>query len=266
MTKNFLGIFLSILGACALTVIALHRDEPVNALWILTAAVCVYLLGYRFYAAWIAAKVLSVDASRATPAERHDNGRDFVPTHRWIVFGHHFAAIAGPGPLVGPTLAAQFGYLPGTLWIIVGAVLGGCVQDMTILLLSTRRDGRSLGQMARDELGPLGGFAALIGTLLIMIILIAVLGLVVVNAMKHSPWATSTVFATIPIAVLVGFYLRNVRPGRVLEASLIGVALLLLAVIGGGMINGNEALRPLFDFDGKPLAAFVIGYGFIAAV
>jgi len=225
LAKNILGIFLSILGACALTVIALHRDEPVNALWILTAAVCVYLLGYRFYAAWIAAKVLSVDPSRATPAERHDNGRDFVPTHRWIVFGHHFAAIAGPGPLVGPTLAAQFGYLPGTLWIMVGAVLGGCVQDMTILFLSTRRDGRSLGQMARDELGPFGGFAALIGTLMIMIILIAVLGLVVVNAMKHSPWATSTVFATVPIAILVGLYLRRWRPGRVLEGSALGVAL-----------------------------------------
>ena len=157
-----------------------------------------------------------------------------MPTHRWIVFGHHFAAIAGPGPLIGPTLAAQFGYLPGTLWILVGAVLGGCVQDMTILFLSTRRNGRSLGQMARDELGPVGGFAAIIGTLTIMIILIAVLGLVVVNAMKHSPWATATVFATIPIAMLVGLYLRNIRPGRVLEASLIGVALLLLAVVGGG--------------------------------
>src|SRR3954471_18212697 len=198
MTKNFLGIFLSILGAGALTMIALHRDEPVNALWILTAAVCVYLLGYRFYSAWVVAKVLSADAGRATPALRHDNGRDFVPTHRWIVFGHHFAAIAGPGPLVGPTLAAQFGYLPGTLWIMAGAVLGGCVQDMTILFLSTRRDGRSLGQMARDELGPLGEWAAMVGTMLIMLILIAVLGLVVVNAMKHSPWATSTVFATVP--------------------------------------------------------------------
>ncbi len=160
-----------------------------------------------------------------------------MPTHRWIVFGHHFAAIAGPGPLIGPTLAAQFGYLPGTLWILVGAVLGGCVQDMTILFLSTRRDGRSLGQMARDELGPVGGFAALIGTLTIMIILIAVLGLVVVNAMKHSPWATSTVFATIPIAMLIGLYLRNIRPGRVLEGSLIGVALLLLRVVGGGWVD-----------------------------
>ena len=266
LAKNIMGIILSILGACALTVIALHRDEPVNALWIVTAAVCVYLLGYRFYSAWIASKVLSVDASRATPAERHDNGRDFVPTHRWIVFGHHFAAIAGPGPLVGPTLAAQFGYLPGTLWIMVGAVLGGCVQDMTILLLSTRRDGRSLGQMARDELGPFGGFAALIGTLMIMIILIAVLGLVVVNAMKHSPWATSTVFATVPIAILVGIYLRRWRPGRVLEASVIGVALVLFAVVSGGWIDASPALHSFFDFPAVPLAGFVIVYGWLAAI
>src|SRR6202007_3236537 len=207
-----------------------------------------------FYAAWVAARVLSVDPSRATPAERHDNGRDFVPTHRWIVFGHHFAAIAGPGPLVGPTLAAQFGYLPGTLWIIAGAVLGGCVQDMTILMLSTRRDGRSLGQMARDELGPFGGFAALIGTLAIMIILIAVLGLVVVNAMKHSPWASSTVFATVPIALLVGVYLRLWRPGRVLEGSLIGVSLIALSVFGGGWIDQQPGLRPLFDHPGNALA------------
>jgi carbon starvation protein len=266
LAKNILGILLSILGAFALTVIALHRDEPVNALWIVTAAICVYLLGYRFYAAWIAAKVLAVDPSRATPAERHDNGRDFVPTHRWIVFGHHFAAIAGPGPLVGPTLAAQFGYLPGTLWIMVGAVLGGCVQDMTILFLSTRRDGRSLGQMARDELGPFGGFAALVGTLMIMIILIAVLGLVVVNAMKHSPWASSTVFATVPIAILVGLYLRTWRPGRVLEASAIGVALVLFAVIGGGWIDSSPALHDFFDFQPVPLAGFVIVYGWLAAI
>jgi carbon starvation protein len=264
--KNIAGVILAIVGTIALTIIALHRHEPVNALWIVTAAVCVYLLGYRFYAAWIAARVLSVDPSRATPAERHDNGRDFVPTHRWIVFGHHFAAIAGPGPLVGPTLAAQFGYLPGTLWIIAGAVLGGCVQDMTILMLSTRRDGRSLGQMARDELGPFGGFAALIGTLLIMIILIAVLGLVVVNAMKHSPWATSTVFATVPIAILVGFYLRRWRPGRVLEASILGVALVLFAVIGGGWIDNNPTLRAAFDFPAVPLAGFVIVYGWLAAI
>jgi carbon starvation protein len=264
--KNIAGVILAVVGAIALTIVALHRHEPVNALWIVTAAVCVYLLGYRFYAAWIAAKVLTVDSSRATPAERYDNGRDFVPTHRWIVFGHHFAAIAGPGPLVGPTLAAQFGYLPGTLWIIAGAVLGGCVQDMSILLLSTRRDGRSLGQMARDELGPLGGFAALIGTLLIMIILIAVLGLVVVNAMKHSPWATSTVFATVPIAILVGLYLRRWRPGRVLEASVLGVALVLFAVISGGWIDNNPLLRAAFDFPAVPLAGFVIVYGWLAAI
>src|SRR5579872_7470638 len=225
--NKIVGVLLAAAGAVALAGIALHRQEPINALWIVTAAVCIYALGYRFYAAWVAARVLAVDPSRATPAERFDNGRDFMPTNRWIAFGHHFAAIAGPGPLVGPTLAAQFGYLPGTLWILVGAVLGGCVQDMTILLLSTRRDGRSLGQMARDELGPCGGFAALIGTLLIMILLIAVLGLVVVNAMKHSPWSTATIFATIPVAILVGLHLRRLRPGRILEASLLGLALVL---------------------------------------
>ena len=254
-----------LIGAFAVGGIAVHRGETINAMWIVVAAICVYAIGYRFYSAWVAARVLSVDATRATPAIRLNNGRDFVPTHRWIVFGHHFAAIAGPGPLIGPTLAAQFGYLPGTLWILVGAVLGGCVQDMTILFLSTRRNGRSLGQMARDELGPVGGYAAMIGTLMIMIILIAVLGLVVVNAMKHSPWATSTVFATIPIAILVGFYLRNIRPGRVLEASLIGVAC-CCSRSSAAADQRHEGLRTLFDFDGQPLAWFVIGYGFVAAV
>src|SRR3984957_13706777 len=213
------GIALAVVGGFALGGIALYRQEPINSLWIVVAAVCIYLLGYRFYSAWIAAKVYLVDPTRATPAERLNNGRDFVPTKRWVAFGHHFAAIAGPGPLVGPTLAAQFGYLPGTLWILVGSVLGGCVQDMTMLFLSTRRNGCSLGQMAREELGRVGGYAAIVGTLVIMIILVAVLGLVVVNAMKHSPWATATVFATIPIAILVGLYMRNLRPGRVLEAS-----------------------------------------------
>ena len=266
MMRKAFWILVSVLGAVAVGGIAIHRGETINAMWIVVAAICVYSLGYRFYSAWVAAKVLSVDPTRATPALRLNNGRDFVPTHRWIVFGHHFAAIAGPGPLIGPTLAAQFGYLPGTLWILVGGVLGGCVQDMTILFLSTRRNGRSLGQMARDELGPVGGFAAMLGTLTIMIILIAVLGLVVVNAMKHSPWATSTVFATIPIAVLVGLYLRNIRPGRVLEGSLIGLALLLFAVVGGGWIDSHPTLRELFNLQGKALAWFVIGYGFIAAV
>ena len=265
MNKLF-GVLLAVIGSFAVGGIALHRDEPINALWIISAAVCIYLLGYRFYAAWIAARVLSVDASRATPAERLDNGRDFVPTHRWIAFGHHFAAIAGPGPLVGPTLAAQFGYLPGTLWILVGSVLGGCVQDMVILFLSTRRNGRSLGQMARDELGPIGGLAALVGTLLIMVILIAVLALVVVNAMKHSPWATSTVFATIPIAILVGFYLRRWRPGRVVEGSILGVALVFLGVFAGGWVDHHPLIRSWFDYPAVPLAEFVIAYGWLAAI
>ena len=259
-------LLLAVLGAISLAQIAVFRGETVNAFWLLAAAVCVHVLAYRFYAAWIAARVLVIDPTRATPAERLDDGRDFVPTHRWIAFGHHFAAIAGPGPLIGPTLAAQFGYLPGTLWILAGGVLGGAVQDMVTLFLSTRRDGRSLGQMARDELGPIGGGAALVGTLLIMLILIAVLGLVVVNAMKHSPWATSTVAATIPIALLVGLYLRYVRPGRVLEGTALGLLLLASAVLGGGWVSTHETLAPVFDHDPLPLAGAVIVYGFAAAV
>ncbi|MDD5181249.1 MAG: carbon starvation CstA family protein [Gallionellaceae bacterium] len=271
MTNNkifpaFLWMAIALLGAAALGGIALNRGESINALWFVTAALCVYAIAYRFYAAWIAASVLIIDPTRATPAERLNNGHDYMPTNRWIVFGHHFAAIAGPGPLVGPTLAAQFGYLPGTLWILIGAVLGGCVQDMVTLFFSMRRNGKSLGQMARDELGAIGGIAALIATLLIMIILIAVLGLVVVNAMKHSPWATSTVAATIPIAMLVGLYMRNIRPGRVLEGSLLGIILLLLAVAGGGWIDHQPGLRELFDHPGLPLAWAVIGYGFAAAI
>ncbi|HZV99682.1 MAG TPA: carbon starvation CstA family protein [Methylophilaceae bacterium] len=264
--KQLLWVAVAILGASAVGGIALHRGESINAIWFITAAVCVYALAYRFYSAWIAARVLMVDHTRATPAERFDNGRDFVPTNKWVVFGHHFAAIAGPGPLVGPTLAAQFGYLPGTLWILIGAVLGGAVQDMVTLFLSTRRDAKSLGQMARDELGPVGGAAALIGTFAIMIILIAVLGLVVVNAMKHSPWATSTVAATIPIAMIVGLYMRNFRPGQVLEASALGVIMLLLAVVGGGWIDHHEGIRGLFDHEGLTLAWWIIAYGFAAAI
>ena len=264
--KNTIWFAIAVLGAFALSAIALNRGESINALWLITAAVCIYAIAYRFYAAWIAAKVLVIDETRATPAERLENGRDFLPTNKWVVFGHHFAAIAGPGPLVGPTLAAQFGYLPGTLWILIGAVLGGAVQDMVTLFFSTRRNGRSLGQMARDEIGVIGGTAALVGTLLIMIILIAVLGLVVVNAMKHSPWATATVAATIPIAMIIGIYMRNIRPGRVLEASAIGVVLLLLSVFAGGWIDHNESLRVFFDHDGLPLAYAIIVYGFAAAV
>ena len=266
ITNIVIGVGLAVVGAGAVGGIALHRGETINTLWFITAAVCIYVLGYRVYAAWIAARVLVVDETRATPAERVNNGRDFIPTNKWVVFGHHFAAIAGPGPLIGPTLAAQFGYLPGTLWILFGAVLGGAVQDMTTLFFSTRRNGRSLGQMARDELGPVGGIAALVGTLVIMIILIAVLGLVVVNAMKHSPWATFTVAMTIPVAVLVGVYMRNIRPGRVLEGSLLGLGLLLLSVFAGGWIDQNATLAAIFDHDGLTLAWFVIAYGFIAAV
>lgn len=266
ITKKILWGLLAILGAYAVSVIAIHRGESINALWLITAALCIYAIAYRFYAAWIAAKVLVIDETRATPAERLDNGRDFIPTNKWIVFGHHFAAIAGPGPLVGPTLAAQFGYLPGTLWILVGAVIGGAVQDMVTLFFSMRRNGRSLGQMARDEIGVIGGTAALVGTFLIMIILIAVLGLVVVNAMKHSPWATSTVAATIPIAMIVGIYMRNLRPGRVLEASAIGLGLLLFSVLAGGWVDHHPILRVWFDHDGLPLAYAIILYGFAAAV
>jgi len=264
--KNIIWAAVAILGAYALSGIALNRGESINALWLITAAVCIYAIAYRFYAAWIAAKVLALDETRATPAERLDNGRDFLPTNKWVVFGHHFAAISGPGPLIGPTLAAQFGYLPGTLWILIGVVLGGAVQDMVVLFASTRRNGRSLGQMAREEIGSIGGNAALIGTFMIMIILIAVLGLVVVNAMKHSPWATSTVAATIPIAMIIGLYMRSIRPGRVLEASAIGLILLLLSVVAGGWIDQDAGLRELFNHGGLPLAFAIITYGFAAAV
>lgn len=260
-----LWIMVALLGASALGGIALNRGETINSVWFVTAAVCVYALGYRFYSAFLATRVLMLDATRATPAERFNDGRDFVPTPRWVVFGHHFAAIAGPGPLIGPTLAAQFGYLPGTLWIIIGAVLGGCVQDFIILFCSLRREGRSLGQMARDELGAIGGTAASLGVMCIMIILIAVLGLVVVNAMKHSPWATSTVGATIPIAMLIGIYMRYLRPGRVIEATALGVSLLLGAVLIGGQVDSSP-LAGWFDYEAPQLAMMVIGYGFAAAV
>ncbi|MDD5126422.1 carbon starvation CstA family protein, partial [Methylovulum sp.] len=266
LQQTFIWLTIAIIGASAIGGIAIQRGESINALWFVTAALCVYAIAFRFYAAWIAATVLVVDDTRATPAERLDNGHDFTPTNKWIVFGHHFAAIAGPGPLVGPTLAAQFGYLPGTLWILFGSVLGGCVQDMVTLFMSTRRDAKSLGQMARDELGALGGTAALIATFTIMIILIAVLGLVVVNAMKHSPWATFTVSATIPIAIIVGFYMRHFRPGQVLEASAIGVALLLLSVAAGGWIDHHPIMRVWFDHEGLTLAWWVMAYGFAAAI
>ena len=253
-------------GAYGLGLIAFARGERrPSVLWFIIAAVCVYAIGYRFYSRFIADRVLELDDSQPTPAVRLANGRDYVPTPRWVTFGHHFAAIAGPGPLVGPVLAAQFGYLPSTLWIVIGAVLGGCVQDFVILGYSLKRDGRSLGRMARDEIGPLGGATALAGVLLIMVILIAVLGLVVVNAMKHSVWATSTVTATVPIAMFVGLYMTWLRPGRVVEGSAIGVILIVLAVMGGRYVAELGGAR-WFDLGAPQLAAWIIAYGFLASV
>src|SRR5262245_35360697 len=258
-------IVVSLLGALALSVVALNRDEPVNSIWIVTAAVCVYAIGYRFYAKFIATKVMRLHVRRAAPGERLRNGHDFEPTNKWIVFGHHFAAIAGPGPLVGPTLAAQFGYLPGTLWIIFGAVLAGCVQDFVILFCSMRRDGKSLGQMAREEIGKVGGFTALVTVLLIMIILLAVVALVVVNALKGSPWGTFTIAATMPIAIFMGLYLRYLRPGRVREISVIGFVLVVLSIFGGQWVAESATWAPWFTLSGIALAWAVIIYGFCAS-
>src|SRR6195256_1648269 len=227
-------------AAICLSAIALNRGEHLSSLWLVLAAACSYAIGYRFYAKFISARVMALDDKRATPAERLRNGHDYVPTNKWIVFGHHFAAIAGPGPLVGPVLAAQFGYLPGTLWIIVGAVLGGAVQDFVTLFASMRRDGKSLGQMAREEIGKVGGFIALITVLLIMIILLAVVGLVVVNALKGSPWGTFTIAATMPIALFMGLYLRYWRPGKVLECSAIGFVLVMLSIVGGQWVSQSS--------------------------
>jgi carbon starvation protein len=252
-------------GGGALAAIALSRGEPVNGLFFVVAAGGTYLVAYRFYSAFIAAKVLSLDGTRATPAERLDDGRDFVPTNRWVVLGHHFAAIAGPGPLVGPTLAAQFGYLPGTLWLVAGAVLGGCVQDFVILFFSLRRDGRSLGQIARDEVGRRAGLLAMVSVLAIMVILLAVVALVVVNALKHSPWGAFTLAMTIPIAILMGLYMRFLRPGRVLEASAIGLALVMFAVVAGQWVAQSPAWAPVFTLTGPALALVVIVYGFAAS-
>ena len=284
--RVLLWIAVAVFGALALATIALHRKEHVSALWLVTAAVCTYALGYRFYSKFIAAKVLALNPQRATPAERLENGRDFVPTNKWVVFGHHFAAIAGPGPLVGPVLAAQFGYLPGTLWILIGAVFGGCVQDFVILLFSVRRDGKSLTAMAKEEIGPVGGIVAYTSVISILIILLAVCALVVVNALKQSPWGTFTIAMTIPIALLMGIYLRRIRPGRVLETSAVGFVLVMAAVVGGKWAATSQALVPaarwfvddrlLPHFTLEPLsaaltlsaaglAAAIIVYGFAAS-
>src|SRR2546421_2668511 len=257
---------IALAGAGAMAWLALSHGETINAAWLLTAAVCSYVVAYRFYSKMIASKVFALDANRTTPAERLNDGRDYVPTNRWIVFGHHFAAIAGPGPLVGPTLAAQFGYLPGIIWIIVGVVLGGAVQDFVILASSVRRNGKSLGQMAREEIGPVAGFTALVAVLGIMIVLLAVLGLVVVNALKSSPWGTVTIGLTIPIALLMGVYLRWIRPGRVLEASAAGIILIICALFVGRWVGEHPTLGPAFTLSGTTVAIAIMVYSFAASV
>src|SRR5581483_12012195 len=255
----------AVAGALAMATIALRRGESINAIWLVIAAVCVYALGYPFFSKFVAAKVLALNAMRATPAERLEDGRDFVPTNKWVVFGHHFAAIAGPGPLVGPVLAAQFGYLPGTLWVLAGAVFGGCVQDFVILAFSVRRDGKSMTEMAKDEIGRVGGFVGYLAVISIIVILLGVVALVVVNALKSSPWGTFTIAMTIPIALLMGIYLRRIRPGKVMEASLIGFALVMLSIWGGQWVAQDPVAAGLFTFTGPTLAILIIIYGFAAS-
>src|SRR6201993_1085166 len=252
-------------GVLSVATIAIHRGEEINAMWLVVAAVCSYALGYRFYSKFIAARVLTLDALRATPAERLENGRDFVRTNKWVVFGHHFAAIAGPGPLVGPVLAAQFGYLPGTLWILAGAVFGGCVQDFVILLFSVRRDGKSLTEMAKSEIGRLGGFVAYVAVISIIVVLLGVCALIVVNALKASPWGTFTIAMTIPIALFMGLYLRRIRPGKVLESSVLGFVLVLLAIWGGQWASHTPAVGQYFTLSASTLAILIIVYGFAAS-
>jgi len=256
----------SLLGAAAFGVLALARGETISAAWLLTAAVCTYVVAYRFYSKFLATKVFGLDPRRATPAERFNNGHDFVPTNRWVLFGHHFAAIAGAGPLVGPVLAAQFGFLPGTLWLVIGVVLGGAVQDFTILFCSLRRDGKSLGQMAKEEVSKVTGVTAMIAVLAIMIILLAVLALIVVNALRASPWGLFTIACTIPIALLMGWWMKRWRPGKVGEASVIGALLLLLALVGGGSVASHPGLAAAFTHSGTSITGMMIAYGFIASV
>ncbi|HEX5392338.1 MAG TPA: carbon starvation CstA family protein [Rhodocyclaceae bacterium] len=257
---------LALVGACAFAFIGLHRGETINALWIVIAAVCTYLIAYRYYSLFLADKVVMLDPKRITPAVRHNDGLDYVPTNKYVLFGHHFAAIAGAGPLVGPVLAAQMGYLPGMLWILAGVVFAGAVQDFLVLFISTRRDGRSLGDLVKSELGQIPGVIALFGTFMIMVIILAVLALIVVKALAGSPWGTFTVAATIPIALLMGVYCRYIRPGRIGEMSLIGFVLLMASIVYGGDIAANPTWGPLFTFDGKQLTWMLIGYGFIASI
>jgi carbon starvation protein len=256
----------AVLGAISFAIVALTRGEPVNAAWLVVASVCIYFIAYRFYGLFIANKVLGVDVGRPTPAYRHNDGLDYVPTNRYVLFGHHFAAIAGAGPLVGPVLAAQMGYLPGTLWMLAGVVFAGAVQDMTVLFLSTRRDGRSLGDMIRSEVGAVPGAIAGVGVLMICVIILAVLALVVVKALAGSPWGTFTVVCTIPIALIMGVYSRFLRPGRIGEMSILGAMLMLAALIYGRTVSESPALAPWFTLSGETLAIMIIGYGFVASV
>ncbi|MEN3952187.1 carbon starvation CstA family protein [Iodidimonas sp. SYSU 1G8] len=266
MGRMLVWALVALVGAGALAVVALSRGEHVNALWIVVASACVYLIAYRFYGLFVATKVLRLDGNRRTPAFVHNDSLDFVPVNRYVLFGHHFAAIAGAGPLVGPVLAAQMGYLPGVLWILAGVVFAGAVQDMVILFLSVRRDGRSLGDMIKSEMGALPGFIAMFGVLMILVILLAVLALVVVKALAVSPWGTFTVIATIPIAFLMGIYGRYIRPGRIAEMSLIGFVLLMLSIVYGQVVAESPTLAPLFTYSGETLALMLIGYGFVASV
>lgn len=266
LASNLIWIAIGTAGAAALSVLALQRGESINAAWLVTAAVCCYLVAFRFYSKVIASKVFALDATRRTPSERLNDGRDYCPTNRWIVFGHHFAAIAGPGPLVGPTLAAQFGYLPGALWIIIGVALGGAVQDFVILASSVRRNGKTLGQMAKEEIGPVAGYTALVAVLGIMVVLIAVLALVVVNALGESPWGIVTVGLTIPIALLMGGYMRWFRPHKVLEATAIGLVLLVVALYLGRWVAEHPVYAPMFTLQRTTIAWAIMIYGFAASV
>jgi carbon starvation protein len=264
--RGAIWVAIACAGAGAFGYVAVARGETISAAWLVVAAVCTYLVAYRFYSRFIAERVFELDPRRATPAERLNNGRDFVPTNRWILAGHHFSAISGAGPLVGPTLAAQFGFLPGTIWLIAGVVLGGAVQDFLILCASMRRDGKSLGQIAKEEVNPVAGMAAMIAIFAIMIILLAVLALVVVNALRDSPWGLFTLSMTIPIALLMGWWMNAIRPGKVGEATAIGIALLLLALVGGQWVSESPTWGPAFTWPGTDLSWGVMVYGFIASV
>src|SRR5215471_14851746 len=266
LASKLIWVGISVLGAIALGMIALERGESISAIWLVVAALCVFSIGYRFYARFIADNVLRLDPTRATPAVLRNDGLDYVPTDKWIVYGHHFAAIAGAGPLVGPVLAAQMGYLPGTMWILFGVVFAGAVQDFMVLGLSLRRDGCLFGHMLCAELGNVAGVICMIGVLTLMMIVLAVLALVVVKALAISPWGTFTVACTIPIAFFMGFYLKYLRPGRVLEVSIIGLVLLLISIWLGGRVAEDAEMAKHFTFGPGQLAWLLIAYGFFASV